>query len=417
MFSWVFLSYAFSLTWNYVAPGTVAYLELGVLTASAFDVDDSAGLPAALRALARATPAFQTDEDVQSSHPYAQRHDLATEPLDYYADRLQLVREMRDSMLHANSLQGQQEQELGASVSEKVVRDGDSWERWYAMERVLLGTIRNAAKSMSMYIGGVHFSKAHRGDAPKDKHAAPVRAVSVEQQRRVMGIVMEQIIRPHPPHNSSSNASASDFDASTGLFPPAWQSDYMVERAKPEWCSGVVLFDYCYGQKAVDMAAKIVRVREEAMDALFDEARLHRVAAQAAQSPFGNAMTVSEMLDLATRKLWGGEADSYSNSTSTGSNSTASLVGVSNTLVESANWPLQAAWVKKLLSLRASKHADVNAGAYGELLALTDMIKSVEAKLASLSLKIRQNLQVKNLRGHLKSQMVAIGKELDAETS
>jgi hypothetical protein len=32
------------------------------------------------------------------------------------------------------------------------------------------------------------------------------------------------------------------------LFPERWEFEYAVHQAKPDWCPGSGLFEYCYGQ-------------------------------------------------------------------------------------------------------------------------------------------------------------------------
>merc|ERR1719183_2983866 len=50
----------------------------------------------------------------------------------------------------------------GGGPSQLVVGDGESWERWWAVERVLLLTIRNSGQRMAQYIGGHRVNKQHR---------------------------------------------------------------------------------------------------------------------------------------------------------------------------------------------------------------------------------------------------------------
>merc|ERR1719390_384372 len=57
----------------------------------------------------------------------------------------------------------------GGAISQLVVRDGESWERWWAMERVLLGTIRNSGQRMAQYIGGHSVSKQHRNSGSSSR--------------------------------------------------------------------------------------------------------------------------------------------------------------------------------------------------------------------------------------------------------
>merc|ERR1719326_1116339 len=81
--------------------------------------------------------------------------------------------------------------------------------------------------------------------------------------------------------SASPSASASASASSPPLYPPAWQYPYMVTRARPSWCQGHgSLYDYCYGQKPVQVAAVVASVRAQVLAAVYEGGRLARVDAQ-----------------------------------------------------------------------------------------------------------------------------------------
>merc|ERR1719197_2233550 len=233
----------------------------------------------------------------------------------------------------------------GGQISQLVVRDGESWERWWAMERVLLGTIRNSGQRMAQYIGGHRVSKQHRNsgigsgsgssgsgntvDVALD--VAPVTNVGWQKQRQVLATILTDILQmPMLPANTTTSASASASAPASAsasapapsppLSPPAWQYPYMITRARPSWCQGHgSLYDYCYGQKPVRVAAVVASVRAQVLAAVYGGERLARVDAQQQMQVQmqmqmqqqvevdgdgdGDALSVMELLDMGTDTL------------------------------------------------------------------------------------------------------------------
>jgi len=371
----------------YTANGQVA-----PVFASAFDKSGTGNLSytvqwnRALSHIAATAPAFETDEDVSEGNPYAQRHDLAQEPMDYHMDRLQLVREIREMM--TNHADVKVEVRSGRAATQELVKDGDSWERWWKLERVLLGTVANSGKKIAQYIGGSSMNKAHRGDGDAADSAAPVTPVTWQKQRDAVQVLVDIY------NNSNSNGNSS-------LYPPASQYRYMVQRAKPTWCRGSgSLFDYCYGQKPVDVAAKLNSMKLSILAEFFSPDRLGRLDSQAISADMGaeeSAMAVMELLDTATRSVWGnGNEDEGGNITFAAG--------------AAATWPMQRAWLNLVAGLAQAEHAGVSAAAYGELLVLQDRASSTLKTLMAMPkpMSTKAALEARNFRGHLKSQLVAM---------
>jgi hypothetical protein len=245
----------------YTANGQVA-----PVAASAFAMSgdgDRVSWNLALRHIAASAPAFETDEDVSDANPYAQRHDLGEEPMDYHLDRLQLVREMRAMMTQMTNVT------VASTASEpeatqELVKDGESWERWWRMERVLLGTVAASGVRVAQYVGGSAMSKAHRGDSGTD--TPPVTPVAWLKQRAAVQMVMEQILPISIGNDNDASRSNSNSNSTANrLYPPASQDRYMIQRAKPAWCNGHgALFDYCHGQEPAHMAEKLNSVKTRA---------------------------------------------------------------------------------------------------------------------------------------------------------
>jgi hypothetical protein len=445
---------------------------------------DAAYARAALAAVAASAPPFATDEDVSDANPYAQRHDLAQEPYEYHTDRLQLVREIRQQMMmtlagkdnstagttstsgtsSGTSSSGISSGSSGGSISQLVVRDGESWERWWAMERVLLGTIRNSGQRMAQYIGGHRVSKQHRNSGSSSSSGigsssgsgsgsigrdvaldvAPVTNVGWQKQRQVLATILTDILpmpmpmpvpMPMLPANTTASAPASAPASSPPLYPPAWQYPYMVTRARPDWCQGHgSLYDYCYGQKPVKVAAVVASVRAQVLAAVYGRERLARVDAQQQMQQMqqmqqqmevedGDALSVMELLDMGTDTLMTTTATSTNSSSSDTTTSSTSTSSQATSSSSQASWSLEGSWVRLVASLAASTDEGVKAGAFGALLGMQDsMTQTLDALTAALSggsssssgsSGSRSSRSVRRARGHVKGQLVAVTRVLD----
>jgi hypothetical protein len=273
------------------------------------------------------------------------------------------------------------------------------------MERVLLGTIRNSGTRLAQYIGGHSISKKHRratstssgggssgGGGGSSGPAAPVVAVPWRKQREVLATLLDEILHVHVPAtthtNTSTDTTTTDTTTDTTtptlpLYPPAWQYPYMLTRARPSWCQGHgSLYDYCYGQAPVNVAAVVASVQRTVLEAAFDAGRLARVDAQQQQQQMqqmqqmqmqmqqqqqqqmvggagagegddgdetggevgdeeDDALSVLELLDMGAATLVPVAP------TSTAGASASASAGASASASAQAAWPLEGAWVAK----------------------------------------------------------------------
>lgn len=284
------------------------------------------------------------------------------------------------------------------------------------MERVLLGTIISSGTRMAQYMGGHSITKKHRSGSDGDGDSTPISYVTWEKQREVLDIVLHTILAPITGTNTNTGTNSSTGGGSNELYPPSWQSLYMVERSKPTWCNGHgSMYDYCYGQKPVDMAGKLESVKKQVIAAMFQSGRLDRLNQQRLdQQHMGTGvaapLSVMEMLDSATTSMWGEEATYFT------------TTNISAVLTNEVNWPIHRVWLNTVTSLSSSTHAGVRAAAYGELLTLQDRLVStlalVQAQFTSPAasatpLSLEAKLGLRNLRGHLKALLVAVTGVLD----
>jgi hypothetical protein len=100
--------------------------------------------------------AYATDEDTRSDEfgrswdpdPFVNRFDLGSEPLDYARQQVQVIEEL---------FQGK--------LVEKLVPEGQGYQRVRRVFGALLGQYGRAVDLAARYVGGVEFSRSHKGDA------------------------------------------------------------------------------------------------------------------------------------------------------------------------------------------------------------------------------------------------------------
>ena len=138
-------------------------------------------LPALAKIASRAGEpalAFATDEDVAdmgfapfATDPLASRFDLSSDPLGFAIERGRLARS------------------LFAKLHMKSPLPGESYQDTRQKFAMLLGTYLNTFRIAGKYIGGIHSTRARRGDpnAPN----APFRVVPAADQRRALDYIRE----------------------------------------------------------------------------------------------------------------------------------------------------------------------------------------------------------------------------------
>jgi len=113
--------------------------------------------------------AFQSDELADRWDPAVTRFDLSADPLQYYAEKMKISKEMLDT--------------LG---SRKPVYGGSYYELTQAFSSVL-NAYFGAANRVARYVGGSHASRNHKGD-PNEKPA--LFPISVGQQREALALIL-----------------------------------------------------------------------------------------------------------------------------------------------------------------------------------------------------------------------------------
>ncbi|MFM7261572.1 MAG: zinc-dependent metalloprotease, partial [bacterium] len=113
---------------------------------------------------------YLTDEDTFGPDPLARRYDFSKDPLDYAKSELELVRQLR------------------ASILDKYVKDGDGWDRARKGYAKTLSKQRRTIDMMSPWIGGTHVTRSKKGDANVPDPLVPVEAA---KQRAALQFIID----------------------------------------------------------------------------------------------------------------------------------------------------------------------------------------------------------------------------------
>jgi hypothetical protein len=195
--------------------------------------------PQLLTMLASLNVSFGTDEDVprvQGEDPFTNVFDLSADPLDFYEDRVALVRT------------------LAADLRDRAVESGGLWPQLNAARRVLLNALSFVGTYACKYLGGSSFSKSRRGDT--NAPSLPATAVSAPQTRRAVRLALSIV--------ANDNMTLTPFD------------NLLVARTGV--CVG--LSQDCFGLASVDVRKESLSLRLNILNELLNPARLERLANQ-----------------------------------------------------------------------------------------------------------------------------------------
>jgi hypothetical protein len=122
---------------------------------------------------------FATDEDTRGidPDPLSNRYDLGKDPLKFA--------QLRSAQIVA----------LWPGIVEKVVKEGDSYERARQAVGVLLNSHAQAMFFAARFVGGTYVNRDHRGDA---NGKAPFVIVETEKQREAMKLLEENVFNDKP---------------------------------------------------------------------------------------------------------------------------------------------------------------------------------------------------------------------------
>lgn len=117
---------------------------------------------------------YATDEDLYgTADPLTNVWDLGADPMKFAQDRILLS------------------QELMKDLADRVVENGDGYQRVRQSFNLLLGQYGNAAYLVASHVGGEHVNRDHRGDPNGRDPLVPVKAA---KQREALKFVQENIL-------------------------------------------------------------------------------------------------------------------------------------------------------------------------------------------------------------------------------
>ncbi len=135
---------------------------------------DDKTLPEILKRCSEPELQYATDEDTAGPDPLATRYDFSSDPLDYAAEQMKLVKLYRERLL------------------EKFVKDGQSWSRARRGYELTLSLQMRSVSMMANWVGGAFVNRDKKGD-PGNR--PPVEVVPAKQQRDALAFVIDQTFR------------------------------------------------------------------------------------------------------------------------------------------------------------------------------------------------------------------------------
>src|SRR5262249_21254235 len=203
--------------------------------------------------------AFGTDEDANGPYavdPLTQRWDLGADPVAFAAERLALV----DRVL--------------PRLADRVLADGDPYHRLRETTLLALGARFDAAYIAAATVGGVYFSRQHRGGP------APLAPVPADRQRQALKLAIDAALS----------------DRAVDLRPD------LLNQLGPRRMANLdpgahVPLDFPIHRVALEAQARL-------LDLLLDPVRLTRIIDNAARVPAKQALALPEVFDALTAAIF-----------------------------------------------------------------------------------------------------------------
>ncbi len=209
--------------------------------------------------------AYATDEDMfLNDDPYVNTYDLCDDPLKYGQERAEVA------------------SELIKTIEDKMVKDGESWDRLRRAFSVLIGQYGNAAHLASSFIGGQSVSRDFKGS--------------------------EGCHDPVTPIPGDKQHDALDFLSKTMLVGDAFHfSPTLLRRLTTDnwyhWGSESMFYSGGVDYPIFDRVLAIQRI---ILNRCFDPSVLSRLQNQELQSaPESKPLKMSEVFQTLTESVWG----------------------------------------------------------------------------------------------------------------
>ena len=204
--------------------------------------------------------AYATDEDTFGPDPRARRYDLAEEPLDYANSQMELVRVIR------------------SGLTDKFVKDGDSWSRARRGYLISLSTQMQSLSMMANWVGSAYVYRDKKGD-PGDR--APIEIVPAERQRAALQFVIENAFN----------------DEAFGITP-----ELLAHTTVDKWWDD---FRTVFADSAMPIHDRVMGMQASALTMLLNPQTVQRVYDYELFVPEDqDALTLAELMQTVTESIW-----------------------------------------------------------------------------------------------------------------
>jgi hypothetical protein len=205
---------------------------------------------------------YATDEDISGPDPYAKQFDLGKDSVAYAESVMRLVQHLRPKIL------------------ERIVKNGDSWEKARRAYLLLLGQHVRAVRIAAWHIGGANVNRDRKGD-PGDRPV--VTPTDMALQRRALKFVMENAFR----------------DEAFGLT-----REMLARFGLDKWYDGGGMASL-FQDPAFPIHDRILGVQTSAITMLMNPVTLQRVYDnEFRMDPGQDCLTLPELLDTVTAEVF-----------------------------------------------------------------------------------------------------------------
>ena len=179
--------------------------------------DEEEGLAKIAARSGEAELAYGTDEDTRGidPDPHSRRYDMTDDLVAYAEEQAKLVTEALPDLV------------------EDLVEEGDSYQQARRAFGLLIAKHAISMFDASRYVGGLHVSRSHKGDA---NAAEPFVVVDAEQQREALKLLEEQVFSDEPfniPPKLYNHLAPSKWSHWGSNIPV--RTDYPVHQAISLW--------------------------------------------------------------------------------------------------------------------------------------------------------------------------------------
>lgn len=206
---------------------------------------------------------FGTDEETDGPDPRSRRYDFTKEPLDYANNQMLLVQKHRKGL------------------TDKFVKDGESWARARHGYELSLSLQTRAVSMMANWLGGAFTTRARKGDKNSTR---PVEVVPVEQQKAALKFVIENTF----------------FDDAFGLTP-----ELLAHLSVDKWLDGGSSSLAFSTEATYPVHDTIMGIQASTLTMVMNSTTLRRIYDNELRLPADQeALTLPELLESLTDAIW-----------------------------------------------------------------------------------------------------------------